>query len=62
MTHRVADELVNRLVDAGVDRRYDIVRDSLNRVTDEVRRNGKLHWIHVRHYETAALPPAPKRS
>lgn len=55
MTHRVADELVNRLVDAGVERIYGIVGDSLNPVTDAVRRNGKLHWIHVRHEETAAF-------
>jgi pyruvate dehydrogenase (quinone) len=55
MAHRVADELVNRLVEAGVDRIYGIVGDSLNPVTDAVRRNGKLQWIHVRHEETAAF-------
>ena len=55
MTHRVADELVRRLVQAGVKRIYGIVGDSLNPVTDAVRRNGKLQWIHVRHEETAAF-------
>ena len=55
MTHRVADELVSRLVEAGVERIYGIVGDSLNPVTDAVRRNGKLRWIHVRHEETAAF-------
>lgn len=55
MAHRVADELVSRLVEAGVDRIYGIVGDSLNPVTDAVRRNGKLRWIHVRHEETAAF-------
>ena len=55
MTHRVADELVSRLVEAGVKRIYGIVGDSLNPVTDAIRRNGKLQWIHVRHEETAAF-------
>lgn len=55
MMHLVADELVSRLVEAGVERIYGIVGDSLNPVTDAVRRNGKLQWIHVRHEETAAF-------
>lgn len=55
MTHRVADELVSRLVESGVKRIYGIVGDSLNPVTDAVRRNGKLQWVHVRHEETAAF-------
>lgn len=55
MAHRVADVLVNRLVEAGVKRIYGIVGDSLNPVTDAVRRNGQLQWIHVRHEETGAF-------
>ena len=55
MAHRVADELVDRLVQSGVKRIYGIVGDSLNPVTDAVRRSGKLEWIHVRHEETAAF-------
>lgn len=55
MAHRVADELVSRLVESGVKRIYGLVGDSLNPVTDAVRRNGKLQWIHVRHEETAAF-------
>jgi len=55
MARTVADELVSRLVEAGVNRIYGIVGDSLNPVTDAVRRNGKLKWIHVRHEETAAF-------
>ena len=55
MARRVADELVTRLVNAGVQRMYGIVGDSLNPVTDAVRRNGKLQWIHVRHEEAGAF-------
>ena len=54
MAHRIADALISRLVEAGVERVYGIVGDSLNPVTDALRLNGKLKWIHVRHEETAA--------
>ena len=55
MAHRVADELVNRLVGSGVKRCYGIVGDSLNPVMDAIHRNGKIKWVHVRHEETAAF-------
>src|SRR5271167_2063286 len=55
MTHRVADQLVSSLLEAGVERIYGVVGDSLNPVTDALRLNGKLKWIHVRHEETAAF-------
>jgi pyruvate dehydrogenase (quinone) len=54
MPHRVADELINRLVSAGVERVYGVVGDSLNPVTDAIRLNRKIQWIHVRHEETGA--------
>ncbi|HTS06334.1 MAG TPA: ubiquinone-dependent pyruvate dehydrogenase [Candidatus Eisenbacteria bacterium] len=55
MANRVADELVRRLLEAGIERIYGVVGDSLNPVTDALRLNGKLKWIHVRHEETAAF-------
>src|SRR6204780_4522914 len=55
MAHRVADELISRLVEAGVQRLYGILGDSLHPVTDALRINGKVKWIHVRHEETAAF-------
>src|SRR5260370_7429053 len=55
MAHRVADELVSRLVEAGVERIYGVVGDSLNPVTDALRLNGKLQWIHVRNEESGAF-------
>ena len=36
---------------AGVKRVYGIVGDSLNGLTDAVRRQGKIEWVHVRHEE-----------
>ena len=54
MPHRIADELISKLVSAGVERIYGVVGDSLNPVTDAIRLNGKIQWIHVRHEEVGA--------
>jgi pyruvate dehydrogenase (quinone) len=55
MANIVADQFVETLVAAGVKRIYGIVGDSLNGLTDAVRRHGKIEWIHVRHEEVAAF-------
>ncbi len=51
----VADQFVETLAAAGVKRIYGIVGDSLNGLTDAVRRHGKIAWQHVRHEEVAAF-------
>jgi len=51
----VADQFVETLAIAGVKRVYGIVGDSLNGLTDAMRRQGKIEWIHVRHEEVAAF-------
>jgi multidrug efflux pump subunit AcrB len=51
----VVDHLVDTLVAAGVPRVYGIVGDSLNPVTDALRRCGAVRWVDVRHEETAAF-------
>ncbi|TZF82227.1 ubiquinone-dependent pyruvate dehydrogenase [Pedobacter sp. BS3] len=51
---KVADQLVNMLVKAGVKHIYAVTGDSLNEVNDAVRRNGNIQWIHVRHEEAGA--------
>jgi pyruvate dehydrogenase (quinone) len=51
----VADQFVETLAAAGVKRIYGIVGDSLNGLTDAVRRQGKIEWVHVRHEEVAAF-------
>jgi pyruvate dehydrogenase (quinone) len=55
MSQSVAEDLVDALAKAGVQRVYGIVGDSLNPVTDAIRRSGKVRWVHVRHEETAAF-------
>jgi len=55
MARTVADQLVDVLTAAGVKRIYGIVGDSLNGLTDSLRRQGKIAWVHVRHEEVAAF-------
>ena len=54
MSKNVSDQLVETLVEAGIQRIYAVTGDSLNHVNAAVHRNGKIKWIHVRHEETAA--------
>jgi pyruvate dehydrogenase (quinone) len=51
----VADQFAETLAAAGVKRVYGIVGDSLNGLTDALRRKGKVEWVHVRHEEVAAF-------
>lgn len=55
MAKRVADLLVDVLVDAGVKRVYGVSGDSLNGITDSIRTRREIEWIHVRHEEVAAF-------
>jgi pyruvate dehydrogenase (quinone) len=55
MARLVADQFVETLATAGVKRIYGIVGDSLNGLTDALRRQGKIEWVHVRHEEVAAF-------
>jgi pyruvate dehydrogenase (quinone) len=55
MTTTVADQFAETLAASGVKRIYGIVGDSLNGLTDAIRRQGKIEWIHVRHEEVAAF-------
>ena len=55
MAKAVADQFVETLAAAGVKRIYGIVGDSLNGLTDAIRRKGKIEWVHVRHEEVAAF-------
>jgi pyruvate dehydrogenase (quinone) len=51
----VSDQLVEVLIEAGVRRIYGIVGDSLNSLTDAIRRSGDIQWIHVHNEEAAAF-------
>jgi pyruvate dehydrogenase (quinone) len=55
MARSVADQFAETLAAAGVKRIYGIVGDTLNPLTDALRRQGKIEWVHVRHEEVAAF-------
>ena len=58
MASSVADAMVALLKSAGVRRVYGLPGDSLNGLTDALRRNGEITWQHVRHEEAAAFAAA----
>ena len=47
--------MVEALAAAGVRRIYGIVGDSLNGLTESLRRQERIEWIGVRHEEVAAF-------
>jgi pyruvate dehydrogenase (quinone) len=54
----VADQFVQLLRTAGVERIYGVVGDSLNPVVDAVRRTEGIEWVHVRNEEAGAFAAA----
>jgi pyruvate dehydrogenase (quinone) len=55
MSSTVAQAIVDTLYDAGARRVYGIPGDTLNHVTDAIRRKDGLRWVHVRHEEAGAF-------
>ena len=55
MAKKVADVLVEVLAQAGVRRIYGVSGDSLNGITDAIRTQKSMQWIHVRNEEAAAF-------
>ena len=51
----VADLIADTLESVGVQRIFGVVGDSLNGLTEALRRRGTIDWIHVRNEETAAF-------
>ncbi|GAA4803371.1 pyruvate dehydrogenase [Actinomycetospora chlora] len=63
MSRTAADDLVDALVAVGVQRIYGLVGDSLNALTEALRRRGGadrggIDWVHVHHEEAAAFAAA----
>ncbi|MEZ0088938.1 pyruvate dehydrogenase [Streptacidiphilus sp. EB129] len=55
---KVADQFVQVLLQAGVQRIYGVVGDSLNPLVDAIRRTDGIEWVHVRNEEGAAFAAA----
>jgi pyruvate dehydrogenase (quinone) len=58
MGKKVADQVVEMLVENKVKRIYAVTGDSLNELNDAVRRDGRIKWVHVRHEEVGAFAAA----
>jgi pyruvate dehydrogenase (quinone) len=52
---KVAEIFIETLVNAGIKRVYGVVGDSLNGLTDVIRKSKQIEWLHVRHEEVAAF-------
>jgi pyruvate dehydrogenase (quinone) len=55
LAKKVAEVFVDVLAAAGVKRIYGVAGDSLNGITDSVRRQHGIEWVGVRHEESAAF-------
>lgn len=51
----IAEMIVDTLAAAGVKRIYGVTGDSLNGLSDALRRKGTIEWVHMRHEEAAAF-------
>ena len=51
----VAETIVAQLKANGIRRVYGVPGDSLNGITDALRRDGSISWVQVRHEEAAAF-------
>jgi len=54
----ISELMVETLHQAGVRRIFGIVGDSLNGLTEALRRQPEIDWLHVRHEEAAAFAAA----
>jgi pyruvate dehydrogenase (quinone) len=55
MARTGADLIIDTLHAAGVRRIYGVAGDSLNGITDSLRRNKSIEWVHMRHEEAGAF-------
>src|SRR4051794_21081102 len=58
MSFTIAQLIMERLANAGVQRVYGLPGDSLNGLTEAIRHDKTLTWEHVRHEESAAFAAA----
>jgi pyruvate dehydrogenase (quinone) len=54
-TKKVSELFVEVLAGAGVERIYGVSGDSLNGITDAIRKQKQIGWVHMRHEEAGAF-------
>jgi integrase len=56
MAKTAADQVAEMMIDAGIQRVYGVVGDSINPIVDAIRRrDAKLRWVHCRNEEVGAF-------
>jgi pyruvate dehydrogenase (quinone) len=55
MTKTIADQFAETLAAVGVERIYGGGRRHLNGITDSLRRQARIRWLHVRNEEAGAF-------
>jgi len=55
LAKKIAEVFVDVLAAAGVERIYGVAGDSLNGITDSVRKQHGIEWVGMRHEESAAF-------
>ena len=55
MAKSATEVIIETLVASGVKRIYGLPGDSLNGLTDAIRKHPEVEWVHVRHEEVAAF-------
>lgn len=51
----IADSIIDTLEQIRVERIFGVVGDSLNGLTESIRRREMIEWVHMRHEEAAAF-------
>jgi pyruvate dehydrogenase (quinone) len=54
----LAEQLIEVLGQAGVERVYGVAGESLNPVVDAIRRADDIDWVHARNQEVGAFAAA----
>ncbi|HEY9127386.1 MAG TPA: ubiquinone-dependent pyruvate dehydrogenase, partial [Acidobacteriaceae bacterium] len=55
MAKSAAEVMVDMLAASGIRRVYGLPGDSLNGITDAIRKHQEMEWVHLRHEEVAAF-------
>lgn len=62
MAKKVAEQLVDTLIEAGVRRIYAVTGDSLNEVNEAVRQNEAMKWFMSATKKPVRMPQVQKRN
>ncbi len=60
MAKKIAEQLIETLVESGVERIYAVTGDSLNEVNEAVRKSNKIQWNMYGMKKPEPMPQQPK--